>query len=475
MSEKKTILLYNPKSVFYDMPLALLAIGSMVNKEKYNVKIIDGRIEKDVKNIIAAYGKEIICLGVTVLTGSPIKDAKEITGYVKSKFPHVVTIWGGWHPSLFPEQILKDCSSVDITVQGQGEITFAELIEAIENKKKLSEIKGIYFRNSTNGNIIKNEAREMTAMDSLPMVDYNLIDVESYFKLKKNRQFDYISSVGCYFRCTFCADPFVFKRKWSAISPKRVATELAHWYDKFKFTDINFQDETFFTYPERIVEMANLFIEKKLKSSWAATMRADQGNRMSDEDFKTCVKSGLRRLLIGVESGSQSMMDWLMKDIKIEQVYLCAERCKEHGIAVIFPFIVGFPNETDESVESSINMIHILNKMYHKFNTPIFYFKPYPGSKITEDIVTSNSYRLPKTTEEWEHFDYVGSSGPWVNKKKYTFFERYKFYLKAGYKNKFQILKPIRWIARQRCEKKYFKFPVEKVLFELFTNKQKLS
>ena len=61
----------------------------------------------------------------------------------------------------------------------------------------------------------------------------------------------------------------------------------------------------------------------------------------------------------------------------------------------------------------------MLNKMYHKFNTPIFYFKPYPGSKITEDIVTSNNYKLPKTTEEWEHFDYIGSSGPWVNKKKY--------------------------------------------------------
>ena len=473
MTSKKTILLYNPKAVFYDMPLALLAIRSMLDRNKYDIKIIDARVDKDVKSLIKKYAPSATCFGVTVLTGSPIEDAMEITNYAKENFPHLTTVWGGWHTSLFPEQVLKDCSYVDITVQGQGEATFKDIIEYTEGTKNLNEVKGITYRNEK-GNIIKNAPREMVDMDTLPMVNYNLIDVEKYFKLKKRRQFDYISSVGCYFRCTFCADPFVFQRKWSAISPTRVADELEHWYSKYQFTDVNFQDETFFTYPKRIVEIANLFIEKNIKISWAATMRADQGNRMEDEEFEICVKSGMRRLLIGVESGSQSMMDWLKKDIKIEQVYLCAERCKRYGVAVIFPFIVGFPNETNESVKSSVAMIRELNEMYNKFNTPIFYFKPYPGSKITEDVLTEG-YQLPQTTKDWSEFDYIGSSGPWVSDQKYTFFERFKFYLKTGYTKQNKLLKPIQWLAKKRCEKEFFNFPIEKFLFETFTKSQKLS
>jgi radical SAM superfamily enzyme YgiQ (UPF0313 family) len=446
------------------MPLALLAIGSVLDSSRYEVILVDGRIEENPLEILKQHLSEALCLGVTCLTGSPIKDGLSITHQLKSLRKDLPVIWGGWHTSLFPDQTLRDEPSIDITVQGQGEQTFKELVEALENKSPLSKITGICFRNEQ-GEVVKNPARIIAPMDQFADVNYDLIDVEKYFAKKGKRQLDYISSTGCHFRCAFCADPFVYERKWTAISPEKMVNKLEALYHKYHFTDLNLQDETYFTFRNRVVEIAEGILAKGMKFTWAATMRADQGARLSEEDFKTCAKSGLRRLLIGVESGSQSMMDWLKKDIKMEHVYLCAERCRQLNIAVIFPFIVGFPNESDESVKATVNMALELNQMHPSFSTPIFYFKPYPGSSIIDEVV-KEGYQLPATIHEWSDFDYIGSSGPWVSEEKYAFFEHFKFYLKVGYSRKRSLLRPVQWLAKQRCKHKSFVFPLEKFLFD---------
>lgn len=455
------------------MPLALLAIGSPLDAKKYEVIIVDGRIDDNPSKTIESHLYEALCYGVTSLTGSPIKDAIQISRFVKKLRPELPVIWGGWHTSLFPEDTLRDEASIDITVQGQGEKTFQELVEVIEKNGDLASVDGICFRDES-GEIVKNKPRTITAMDEFADVNYELIDVEKYFEKKGRRQLDYISSTGCHFRCTFCADPFVYERKWTAISAEKMVNKLAELHEKYKFTDLNLQDETYFTFRNRVVEIAQLFIDKKLNISWAATMRADQGSRLSNEDFELCAKSGLRRLLIGVESGSQEMMDWLKKDIKMEQVYTCADRCKKHNIAVIFPFIVGFPGETEKSVESTKRMALELNRMHPKFETPIFYFKPYPGSAITDEVV-AQGYKLPQTIHEWAEFDYIGSSGPWMNDAKYQFFEKFKFYMKLGFSAQNKLVYPLQWIAKKRLSKMHFAIPVEFWLYQRFGKKQRLS
>ena len=471
--QRKKILLYNPKAVFYDMPLALMAIGSALDDSHYEVVIIDGRIDKNPLQLLLDHAKDALCLGITALTGAPLHDAVEKTRAIRSAFPQLPIIWGGWHTSLFPTETLRDEPAIDITVQGQGEITFRDLVAALECGADLSTINGICYRDK-NGTLIKNPGRALADMNSLPRVNYDLIDVERYFKKKKQRQFDYISSTGCNFRCTFCADPFVFNRRWSAISPERMGDELSHWYKKFKFTDVNFQDETFFTKSKRVRGIANAFIEHGIKSTWAGTMRADQGSRLSDEDFDLCKKSGLRRVLVGVESGSQEMMDWLAKDIKIEQVYDTARRCAERDIHVIFPFIVGFPNESDASLLSSLRMAHELGSMHFGFTTPIFYFKPYPGSKITDDVV-AQGYILPQNLKEWGDFDYVGSSGPWVVKEKYELVEHFKFYNKLATRKNNKLLLPFQKLAKLRCEKLFFSWPLLHKATDLLLPQQELS
>lgn len=469
---RKTVLLYNPSTVFYDLPLALLAIGTPLESD-YNVVIIDARIETNINEVLQSHIKETLVVGITSLTGAPLKDAIEFSKKIKALDSSIPIVWGGWHTSLFPKQVLVDVSEVDISVQGQGEESFREIVDAIYNKSPIGEIKGIAYRKE-DGSIQKTPPRTIQNMNSFERLNYDLIDVEKYFEAKGKRQFDYISSTGCFFRCTFCADPFVFNRKFTSLMSDRIFEDLKYYHDKYKFDDVNFQDETFFTYPKNILELAS-----KLKSigtpfTWASTMRADQGNRMSFEDFKLCKEGGLRRLLIGVESGTQEMMNWLKKDIKLEHVLLCAERCRELNISVIFPFIVGFPNEPNKSIEGTKSMVRKLAFMSAGFETPIFYFKPYPGTQITLEAVKNGSYKLPETIQEWSEFDYIGSKGPWVSNQLFNEMERLKFYLKLNRQRK-MFLKPLRWLAKRRVQKMYFRFPIEKRIVELVKPSTKLS
>lgn len=470
--KRHTILLYNPQAVFFTMPLALLALGSNLDPSRYQVIIVDGRLEKDALATLQAHADEALCLGITVLTGAPIRDALRVSRAMKARRPSLPVIWGGWHPSLFPTLTLTDEPSVDITVQGQGEVTFAELVDHLAAGKSLAGVAGIAYREGSE--VHQNPPRPLADPNTLPEVNYRLIEVQRYFRLKRRAQLDYITSAGCYFRCAFCADPFVYNRKWKALSAQRVGREVAKLHREYRFEDLDFQDETFFTYPSRVAAIAEEFLRSGQTFSWAGTMRADQGCRMSEEEFAHCRRSGLRRVLIGVESGSQEMLDWMKKDIRIEQVLECAEKCRRHGIAAIFPFIVGFPGEDEDSVAASLRLIKKLRAMDSAFTTPIFYFKPYPGSAITRRV-QEEGYRLPATTEEWAGFDYVGSSGPWVSAEKHLLVERFKFYSRIAWGEGRWWQQPLRRAARWRCLHDFYHWPLEKFLADRILPAPRLS
>ncbi len=234
------IVLYNPKAVFYTMPLGLLAIASGLDQDQYEICIIDGRLEEDAVARVLAELDGALLLGVTVLTGAPIGDALSVLRAAKSRYPDMTTVCGGWHPSLFPLEMLDD-PSIDISVQGQGEATFVQLVAHLDRGEPLDNISGITFRGDSGAR--QNPERALMPMEVFPPIDYSLIPVEEYFKLKGRRQLDYISSTGCLFRCAFCADPFVYKRGWQAIGSERVADEIEELWRKYRFEDLNFQDD----------------------------------------------------------------------------------------------------------------------------------------------------------------------------------------------------------------------------------------
>jgi anaerobic magnesium-protoporphyrin IX monomethyl ester cyclase len=453
------VVLYNPRAVFFTMPLALLAIGSELDPERYEVITIDGRLDADVERQLLPHLADALCLGVTVLTGAPISDALRISRAAKRARPNLTVVWGGWHPSMFARECLNE-PSVDVTVRGQGEQTFAEIVRRLAEHQSLDDCAGCTVR-LPDGTIQENPSRELAPVENFRAHDYRLIPVERYFDLKGKRQLDFISSQGCNFRCAFCSDPFVYGRKWVGLEPVRMAMRLKELWDRYRFDDINFQDETFFTKRDRIEALADRMVHSGMPVTWAATMRADQGVRLPLETWKLCKQSGLRRLLVGVESGSNEVLKRIRKDIRIEQVFETAERMRSLDIGGHFPFIVGFPDESDADVQASLDCARTLRSMSPQFTTPIFYFKPYPGSALVIEAVR-RGFRLPETLDAWAKFDYVaGEPGPWVSAEKFELIERFKFFHELAWKRSSRGERLLQRLARLRCRRNEFRWPIE--------------
>jgi anaerobic magnesium-protoporphyrin IX monomethyl ester cyclase len=472
-ARRHRVVLYNPRAVFYTMPLALLAVGSELDPEQYEVVIVDGRLDPNAERTVISLLDGAVCLGVTVLTGAPISDALRVSRAAKVVRPDIPVVWGGWHPSMFGREcLLEPC--VDVTVQAQGEATFAEIVARLAAGESLEGCLGCMFRGA-DGRVHVNPPRALLPLDHFRPHDYDLIPVQRYYDLKGKRQLDYISSQGCKFRCAFCSDPFVYGRKWVGIEPAAIVAKLRELSEKHRFDDVNFQDETFFTNRHRVQTMAELIIDSGLPFTWAATMRADQGVRLPADVWTLCKQSGLRRLLVGVESGDDAMLKRIKKDITIDKVFATAARMRELDIAGIFPFIVGFPGETDASVDATLACARKLRSMSSSFETPIFYFKPYPGSAIVADAV-ANGYELPRTLAEWSEFDYVaGSPGPWVSAQKYELIERFKFFLDLASRRGRWRARWLRRLAELRCERKDFRWPIEMSVLQWLAPTPRLS
>ena len=475
---RRTVVLYNPRAVFWTMPLALVAVGSALDRSKYNVVIVDGRLEAEpVAALLARLDDSTVCLGITVLTGAPIRDALAVSRAVKQARPNLPIVWGGWHPSLFPEQCLAE-PAVDAVVVGQGEESFAEIVERYANGESLAGVAGCAHRSNLPPKFrrpISNLPRAFRDVNDLAPHDYRLIDVRRYFGAKGKRQFDYISSQGCRFRCTFCADPTVFKRGWYGLGPGRMARELAEYHRQYNIEEIAFQDETFFTSRARVEAVADAFLAAGLNVSWTATMRADQGARLDEALWVKCKRSGLRRVMIGVESGSPEMLKRIMKDITLEQVYESTERCARHGIGAILNFIVGFPGESDESVQASLDVAARLRALSPDFEASIFYFRPYPGNPIADELL-QKGFQFPSTLEGWADFDYVGGRGEWVTPQQWEQVERFKFYQRYAFGHNRRLLRwPLHLVSRWRVDRHFYAFPLEKAIVEKLRPAQRLS
>jgi radical SAM superfamily enzyme YgiQ (UPF0313 family) len=471
--ERYRVVLYNPRAVFYTMPLALLAVGSELDPEKYEVVIVDGRLDPNAERTVLSLLEGALCLGVTVLTGAPIADALRVSRAAKAARPNVPVVWGGWHPSMFGTECLRE-PCVDVTVQAQGEATFAEIVARLAAGQSLEGCAGCMFRRA-DGQVHVNPPRALLPLDRFRPHDYDLIPVERYYSLKGKRQLDYISSQGCSFRCAFCSDPFVYGRKWVGIEPAVMVAKLRELWERYRFDDLNFQDETFFTKRERVRAMAQGIVDSGVRFTWAATMRADQGVRLPDDVWRLCKESGLRRLLVGVESGDGDMLKRIKKDISLDEVFHTAERMRNLGIAGIFPFIVGFPDESDASVDATLACARKLRAMSSSFETPIFYFKPYPGSAIVAEAV-ARGFALPDTLADWSQFDFVaGLPGPWVTPQKYRLIERFKFFLDLASERGTRWNAWLRRLAQLRCERKDFRWPVEMTVIQRLRPAQKLS
>jgi radical SAM superfamily enzyme YgiQ (UPF0313 family) len=426
-SGPRPIVLYNPAQGGHTMPLALVHLGSQFPKRQ--VIIVDGRLELAPAAVVAQLAENAACLGVSVLTGSPILDALRVTKAARAVRKDLPVVWGGWHPSLMPEQCLAS-GLVDACVNGQGERTFVEALEAFEAGASLEGIRGLVWRRGKE--IVHNPPRPFQDVNSFPPVDFGLLDLERYFEFRGQRRLDYCSSQGCPFQCSFCADPMVYRQRWSGLRPERVVAEIKEHVLRWRLRQVFFNDDNFFTDLRRTERICRGLLDEGLRIGWFGTGRGDQLRRLTDDQLRLIKESGCYKINVGAESGSPELLRQLKKGTLVEEVLETAEKLHRFGIGARFSFIAGFPQEPPDSLAETYRTVKTLREIDGEFETPIYFYAPYPGTELAARM-PAQGFRAPETLEDWRDVDLDHSIGPWISEPVRRWVPRYNFYLRHGY------------------------------------------
>jgi radical SAM superfamily enzyme YgiQ (UPF0313 family) len=468
---RRSIIFYNPAAPYYTLPLQFLALASVIDRTRFAVHIIDARTEKSPGSAHAKLRTllpDALCVGISVITGTPIRDALAASRVVKSVDRSIPVIWGGWHPSILPEQCLRE-GHADFCVKGQGELTLLELVEALSRGGGFESIEGLCYLHE--GRFTENPPRKFVDVNHFPSYDYSLLSLERYFELKKRRQLDFYSSQGCPYRCSFCADPYVYNRRWSGLRGSRMMTDVFDAVKRFAITDVVFQDENFFANSTRVEEFCRNYVAEGMRFSWTATSRADQISALNDDFLRAMRKANLRRVIIGAESGSQDLLDRMGKDTLVEEALISAANLHRHSISATFGFIVGLPEEGFQNTLQTLVTIKEIKRINPNFEFNIFFYTPYPGTALFDEIVR-RGYRVPQTLDEWSNLDFVKYAGYWLDPLEQDYVQRFKFYARLGTEARFKRpwFYPARKIAAARLRKSYFQFPVEMQVSNMVRN-----
>jgi radical SAM superfamily enzyme YgiQ (UPF0313 family) len=319
---------------------------------------------------------------------------------------------------------------VDACVNGQGERTFAELVSALDDGGDLAGIPGVAF--AREGEVLWNAPRPFEDVNRFPTADFGLLDLERYFRFRGVRRLDYCSSQGCPFECAFCADPMVYRKRWSGLSPERVVAEVADHASRLRLSEVFFNDDNFFTDLRRTQAIARGLIEARVGVRWFGTGRADLLRRLDDEQLALIKRSGCYKINVGAESGSPELLQTIKKGTLVEEVLETAEKLHRHGIGARFSFIAGFPKEPERSLVDTYRAVKALREIDGEFETPIYFYAPYPGTELATRM-PSLGFAPPRRLEDWRHVDLDHSIGPWISARVRKWVPRYNFYLRHGY------------------------------------------
>lgn len=402
---KPKILLINPplsgslsSGIFtVKVPLGLAYIAAYLEKKGYYPKILDcmayyenierlgqdkyriGLSEKRIIEEIKKSSPDIV--GIACAYTIHEKDSLRIAEIVKKETKALVVL-GGAHTSSNPKSVLK-YKEVDFAVIGEGERTFYNLVEAWENKKNLDKLKGTAVR-------IKNKIRINPAaeyienLDEIPFPARHLLPMEKYLKHPQNSianmrspTTEIVSSRGCPFNCIFCSIKTVWGRKWRARSAKNVVDELEQLNKKYGIKEFRFFDDNISWDKKRIIEICNEIIKRKLDIRWD-TPNGVAIATLNEEVLRKMKKSGYYKIVMGIESGSEKSLRFMKKPVSLEHAKKIIEICNKVGIWTWSTFVIGFPEETKEEINKTIEFAKSSGLNFVTF----YVAQPYPGTEM---------------------------------------------------------------------------------------------
>lgn len=325
----------------------------------------------------------------------------EVSKIAKRLNPKVKVIVGGPHPTAFPIETTGE-DSIDISVYGEGEVTFTDIIGQLETSGPLADIRGIAYKDE-NSNVKLNPPQPLISdLDSVPFPARDLLPLDIYFPPPTKRESNknsanMVTSRGCPYECTYCMARIIWNKKVRFRSVKNVVDEIEECVKKYNLGEFNFHDELFTLKRDRTIEICREIQRRKLDIAWVCMVRVDY---VWEDVLREMKKAGCKKIMFGFESGSQEILDTMKKKTNIKQAIDAVKLVKKVGIKTAGNFMFGNIGETDESIRKSIDLAKLLNTDTVAF----FIASPYPGTEFYE-IAKRNGYLRPDL--EWKDFTLV--------------------------------------------------------------------
>lgn len=325
----------------------------------------------EVKERLRSFKPDIV--GISVLTPK-VPSAFKIAGICKSVDPRMTVVFGGCHPTVRPDEMFYN-RSVDFVVRGEGEETFSELVSALNSHSKdYHNISGLSFRD--NWKAVHNKDRAlMSDIDSLPLPGRDRItDLSTYTTSQIGMV---MTSRGCPYSCSFCASGNMWGKTARFRSIENVLREIDELRSRYGVKNITFMDDSFTIRRDYLEGLCGALIKYHPDITWSCLTRA---NIISDEVIRLMKKAGCVKVDVGVESGSERILELTNKGVTLKQIRDAAEVLRRNRMYWSGFFMFGFPTETEDEIITTLNLLKRLRPDWANISI----FTPYPKTPLYE-------------------------------------------------------------------------------------------
>ncbi len=344
----------------------------------------------------------------------------------KEANPGIVTIVGGPHPTAVSESVFDEINNLDFVIRGEGEISLPLFVKAVldNSNNSLNNIPGLMHRDGNR--IIKNPIEIPQDLDSLDKPAWNAMDPRSYPDLVQGAFYKVfpvgpiITSRGCPYRCTFCANKILMGKKMRFRSIEKVVDEIEHLIMNYNVKEIHILDDNFTVNKKRVLAFCQRIRERKIETNFAFP----NGIRLDslDQEMLIALKEiGVYSITVGIESGSQRILDHMKKGLTLDLIKDKIHLIKKLGFIINAFFIIGYPSEKKEDIIKTIKFAKELPIDVAHFSC----FLPLPGTEITEELL--NSGRLKKIDYSRLFYSKIAFSPDGISKKELKKFQQKAF------------------------------------------------
>jgi anaerobic magnesium-protoporphyrin IX monomethyl ester cyclase len=355
-------------------PLGLMYLAAYIERcTEHEVKICDLHVSGwgCLLSDLYQYTPDVVGITTTTMT---LYDALDVAKVVKRFSKDIVTVMGGAHCSIYPQETAS-FPEVDYVVQGEGELPFLRVLRGIAGKVAEPEI--------------------IEDLDSLPMPARHLVDLNKYHSvLNKKKTTSILTSRNCNYACSFCYQPH-WGKKMRARSASNVVQEMGECV-KMGIGEIEIMDDTFTYDRQRIMEICDQLIFYKANRYWSVDFNIrTRVDKVDLEMLKKLKLAGCKRINYGVESYVHETLKTLRKGFDVKDIDKALYWTKEVGIEVQAYLMIGSPDESKRQMIETIDCVNKVNPdfAYYSITTPM------PGTSMYQQGLKEGRY-----TDYWREF-----------------------------------------------------------------------